>query len=54
MDIAAVLEKAGYTVDKRNITVKEKIEKAGEYKVDVKLHPEVSTGIILDIVSEGA
>lgn len=54
MDIAAVLEKAGHTVDKRNISLGEKIEKVGEYRVDIKLHPEVSTGIVLDVVSEEA
>lgn len=54
MDIAAVLEKAGYKVDKRNISVEEQIKEIGEYKVEVKLHPEVNASIVVDVVSEGA
>ncbi|HHV42020.1 MAG TPA: 50S ribosomal protein L9 [Clostridiaceae bacterium] len=52
MDIAAVLEEAGYKVDRRGITVEEQIKEAGEYKVDIRLHPEVNAQFILDVVSK--
>ena len=51
MDIAKVLEDAGYKVDRRNITLSEPIKTAGEYQVDVRLHPEVSARFVLDVVS---
>lgn len=51
IDVAKVLEEAGYKVDRRNITLSEPIKTAGEYPVDVRLHPEVSARFVLDVVS---
>jgi large subunit ribosomal protein L9 len=51
MDIAKVLEEAGYKVDRRNITLAEQIKTAGTYQVDVRLHPEVTAQFVLDVVS---
>ncbi len=54
MDIASVLEKAGYKVDRRGINVSEPIKKTGEYNVDIRIHPEVNAQFVLDVVSEEA
>ena len=42
MDIAEVLKKEGFTVDKKNITIKNPIKTAGTFEVSVKLHTDVS------------
>ncbi|NLW11413.1 MAG: 50S ribosomal protein L9 [Clostridiaceae bacterium] len=51
MDIAAVLEKAGYSVDKRNITIKTQIKNLGDFEADVKLHPKVTVKIGIKVTS---
>jgi len=52
MDIAAALEKEGFTIDKRQITVEEPIKSLGIYTVPVKLAPEVSTALKIWVVRE--
>ena len=47
MDIAEVLEQAGYSVDKKNITIKNPIKAAGTFDVLVKLHTDVSVPIFV-------
>ncbi len=49
MDISAALEKGGYKVDKKNIHIKNPIKAIGSFEVLVKLHPEVSVNITVDI-----
>lgn len=49
MDVAAVLEKSGVTVDKRNIEMEDHIKTIGQYKVKIKMHPQVKTEIIVDV-----
>lgn len=51
MDVAAVLEKSGYTVDKRNITIKTQIKNLGDFEADVKLHPKVSVKIGIKVTA---
>ena len=51
MDIAKVLEEAGYKVDRRNITLAEQIKTSSTYQVDVRLHPEVTAQFVLDVVA---
>src|ERR1700730_7810353 len=41
-DIAAALEKAGYTIDRRKVNLAEPIKALGDYTVTVKLHREVT------------
>ena len=52
MDIAAALEKEGFTIDKRQITVEEPIKTLGIYTVPVKLAPEVSAALKVWVVRE--
>ena len=49
MDVAAALEENGVVVDKRNIEMEEHIKTIGQYKVKIKLHPQVKTEIIVDV-----
>ena len=49
MDIAAVMKESGIDVDKRNIEMEDHIKTIGQYKVKIKLHPQVKTEIIVDV-----
>ena len=50
-DIAEViLQGSGQEIDRRNISV-EDIKQIGEYSVDIKLHPEVTATIKLQVMS---
>lgn len=49
MDVAAVLAENGVTVDKRNIEMEDHIKTIGQYKVKIKMHPQVKTEIIVDV-----
>lgn len=49
MDVAAVMEENGIKVDKRNIEMEDHIKTIGQYKIKVKLHPEVKTEIVVDV-----
>ncbi len=51
-DIAAALEKLGYSIDRRKIQLDEPIKSLGEHKVAVKLHREVSVEISVSVVKE--
>ena len=51
-DIAAALEKQGYTIDRRKVNLEEPIKKLGDYKATVKLHREVSVEIPVHVVKE--
>ena len=52
VQIADALEKAGYTIDRKIISLKEPIKEIGSYKATLKLHKEVSVEISLEVVSE--
>ncbi len=49
MDVSAALEKAGYSVDKKNIVIKNPIKAVGVYEVSLKLHTEVSVTVMIDV-----
>ncbi|MGM9567448.1 MAG: 50S ribosomal protein L9 [Clostridia bacterium] len=49
MDVAAALEESGIAVDKRNIEMEDHIKTIGQYKVKIKLHPQVKTEINVDV-----
>ena len=52
IQIAEALEKAGVTVDRKVIALKEPIKEVGSYTATVKLHKEVSAEISFEVVSE--
>ncbi len=49
-EIAETLVKQGYDVDKKNIVLKEPIKIVGEYKITVKLFPEISAEVTVKVV----
>ncbi len=53
MDVAAALDKAGYKVDKRTITINTHVKTVGTFEAELKLHHDVSVKISLEVVSIG-
>jgi large subunit ribosomal protein L9 len=51
-DIAAALEKQGYTIDRRKVHLDEPIKKLGDYKASVRLHKDVTVEIPVHVVKE--
>ncbi len=51
-DIAAALEKQGYSIDRKKIQLDEPIKTLGEFKVAVRLHKDVSVDIPVHVVKE--
>jgi large subunit ribosomal protein L9 len=51
-DIAAALEKQGYTVDRKKIQMDEPIKTLGDFKVAVRLHRDVSVDLSVHVVKE--
>lgn len=51
MDVADMLEKQGFQVDKRNITLPAHIKTLGLYDAEIRLHHEVSVRFHLNIVA---
>jgi large subunit ribosomal protein L9 len=51
-DIAELLEKEGYSLDKRKILLDEPIKALGIYEVPVKIHPQVTASLKVWVVKE--
>ena len=51
-DIAAALEKQGYSVDRKKVHLDEPIKTLGDFKVSLRLHRDVSTEIPVHVVKE--
>ena len=49
-DIAEALQAQGFDVDKKKIQLDEPIKATGEYKVNVKLHKDVTTQLTVNVV----
>ncbi|MDR1808956.1 MAG: 50S ribosomal protein L9 [Prevotella sp.] len=52
IQLAEALEKAGFTVDRKTIIIKDPVKEVGNYKAVVKLHKEVTVEIPFEVVSE--
>ena len=52
MNIAEALASEGFNIDKKKIVMDEPIKRLGEYSVTIKLHPEISTQIKIQVVQE--
>ena len=52
MDIAEALKNEGYDIDKKKISLDEPIKRLGEHKVNVKIHPEITTNVTVQVVQE--
>jgi large subunit ribosomal protein L9 len=53
-DIATLLEKQGYAIDRRKVHLDEPIKTLGDFKVLVKLHRDVTVEIPVHVVKEEA
>lgn len=51
-DIAEMLEKKSFTIDRRKIQLPEPIKTLGEHKVAVKLHKDVIAHVVLQVTKE--
>ncbi len=52
-DIAAALEKLGYTIDRHKIVIRKPIRMVGEHEVMIHLHRDVDIPIAIRVLGEG-
>ncbi len=52
IQLADAFEKAGFTVDRKVIVLKEPVKEIGSYKATLKLHKEVSVEVAFEVVAE--
>ncbi len=52
MDVADALVKEGIEIDKRKIFMEEPIKRIGSYSASIKLHPDVSVQLNIQVVQE--
>ncbi len=52
IQIAEMLEKEGYTVERKNIVIKDQVNEVGTYTAVVKLYRDVIANIEFEVVSE--
>lgn len=52
LDIAEYLQERGFAIDKRKILLEDSIKSLGVYSVPVKLHPDVTVEIKVEVVKE--
>lgn len=51
-NIADLLAKHGYKVDKRDVVINEPIKTVGSHQVTLRLHPEVTVDFFLDVKAD--
>ena len=51
-DIAAALEKKGYSIERKKIQLDEPIKTLGEFSVPIRLHPEVTAQLKVTVTRE--
>lgn len=51
-EIAELLERRGFSVDRRKIVLSEPIKRAGLHAVSVKIHPKVAAKVEVEVVAE--
>ena len=52
IQISEAFEKAGYTVDRKVIVLKDAVKEIGSYKATLKLHKEVTIEVAFEVVAE--
>ena len=52
MDIAAQMENQGITIDRRKIVLDKPIKTLGEFEVPIKLYPEVTGSVKVEVIPE--
>ena len=52
IQVADAFEKAGFTVDRKVILLKDAVKEIGSYKATLKLHKEVTVEVAFEVVAE--
>jgi len=52
IQIAEALEKEGFTIERKNITIKDQVKEVGTYSAIVKLYRDVKATVEFEVVSE--
>lgn len=52
IDIVNALRIEGFTIDKKNVKLEEPIKKIGAYEVSVRLHPEVTGKVKVEVIKK--
>ncbi len=52
MDIAEALKNEGIEIDKKKISLDEPIKRLGTYSVNIKVHHEIKTNVMVQVVQE--
>jgi large subunit ribosomal protein L9 len=52
MDIAEALQSSGYDIDKKKVHLDEPIKRLGTYTAEVKIHPEITAKVTVQVVPE--
>lgn len=52
MDIAEALQKEGIEIDKKKISLEEPIKRLGFYTVNIRVHPQVSAQLNIQVIPE--
>lgn len=52
IQVADAFEKAGFTVDRKVIVLKDPVKEIGSYKATLKLHKEVTIEVAFEVVAE--
>jgi large subunit ribosomal protein L9 len=52
IQVAEAFEKAGFTVDRKVIVIKDAVKEIGSYTATLKLHREVSVDVAFDVIAE--
>jgi large subunit ribosomal protein L9 len=52
MDIAELLKNEGFEIDKKKISLDEPIKRLGTHTVNVKIHPEITTNVTVQVEQE--
>ncbi len=52
MDIAEALKNEGFDIDKKKISLDEPIKTLGDHTVNVKIHPEITTNVTVQVVQK--
>ena len=54
IDIAEALKSQGFDIDRKKIPLEEPIKRLGTHTVTVKLHPEISSQITIEVIADSA
>jgi len=52
IDIEKALKESGFDIDRRRIMLDEPIKRLGEYNVKIKIHPEVTANLTVQVIGK--